>query len=195
MMRSEGTAIISWEQPCPSTVCIRMFDLAPALDTAARGVVLTAAALLWVAALVRVVGLRSFSKMTAFDFVATVATGSLLAAAATAASWRAFAQVLVAMVALLAAQACLAFMRGRNDRFRELIGNTPVLLMENGVFCERALLLTRVAREDVLAKIRSANALQLSDVRAVVLENTGDISVLHGELVDEKLLRGVRRVT
>lgn len=172
-----------------------MFDLAPALDTAARGVVLTAAALLWVAALVRVVGLRSFSKMTAFDFVATVATGSLLAAAATAASWRAFAQVLVAMVALLAAQACLAFMRGRNDRFRELIGNTPVLLMENGVFCERALLLTRVAREDVLAKIRSANALQLSDVRAVVLENTGDISVLHGELVDEKLLRGVRRVT
>lgn len=172
-----------------------MFGLPISLEIVARGLLLTTAALLWVVALVRVVGLRSFSKMTAFDFVATVAMGSLLAAAATASSWRAFAQVAVAMLALLAVQASLAVLRRRSDRLRDLIGNTPVLLMENGVFCEKALRVTRVAREDVLAKIRNANALELSDVRAVVLENTGDISVLHGPEIDEQLLHGVRRIS
>lgn len=171
-----------------------MFDLPLSLDTVVRGLALTTAALLWVVALVRIVGLRSFSKMTAFDFVVTVAMGSLLAAAATATSWRAFAQVLIAMVALLAVQAFLAVLRRRSERLRDLIGNTPVLLMENGEFCEAALRLTRVAREDVIAKIRTANALQLSDVRAVVLETTGDISVLHGSAIDERILKGVRRV-
>ena len=171
-----------------------MFDLPVSLEIVARGVLLTAAALLWVVALVRLVGLRSFSKMTAFDFVATVAMGSLLAAAATASSWRAYAQVAVAMLALLAVQALLALLRRKSDRLRRLIGNTPVLLMEDGVFCEEALRATRVAREDVLAKIRAANALQLGDVRAVVLENTGDISVLHGAGVDERVLDGVKRL-
>lgn len=171
-----------------------MFDLPLSLDTLARGLVLTTAALLWVVVLVRVVGLRSFSKMTAFDFVATVAMGSLLAAAATAAAWQVFAQVIVAMSALLAAQASLAVLRRRNQRLRDLIGNTPVLLMENGEFCEAALRSTRIAREDVLAKIRTANALDLGEVRAVVLENTGDISVLHGRVIDEQILEGVRRV-
>jgi uncharacterized membrane protein YcaP (DUF421 family) len=171
-----------------------MFDLPVSLDTAVRGLVLTTAALLWVVALVRLVGLRSFSKMTAFDFVATVAMGSLLAAAATASSWQAFAQVVVAMVALMAVQACLAVVRRKSKRLRDLIGNTPILLMENGKFCEAALRVTRVARQDVLAKIRAANALDLGEVRAVVLESTGDISVLHGAAIDDQLLDGVRRI-
>ena len=42
--------------------------------------------------------------------------------------------------------------------------------------------------------LREANALQLSQVRAVILEDTGDVSVLHGpEEVDDELLEGVRR--
>ncbi|HUG45984.1 MAG TPA: YetF domain-containing protein [Sphingomicrobium sp.] len=171
-----------------------MFDLPVPFDTLARGLVLTTAALLWVVVLVRVVGLRSFSKMTAFDFVATVATGSLLAAGAAAASWQAYAQVMIAMAALLAAQVFLALMRRKSEKLRALMSNTPTLLMENGEFCEPALRMTRVAREDVLAKIRTANALNLADIRAVVLETTGDISVLHGNAVDEELLKGVKRV-
>ena len=172
-----------------------MFGLPIFLDTVAKGFLLTTMALFWIVALVRVVGLRSFSKMTAFDFVATVATGSLLAAAATATSWQAVAQIWIAMLALLAVQASLAVLRRKSDRLRDLIGNTPVLLMEDGVFCDRALRVTRIAREDVLSKIRTANALDLKEVRAVVLENTGDISVLHGAAIDEQLLSGVRRIS
>lgn len=171
-----------------------MFDLAAFPETAARSLVLTTVALAWVVVAVRILGLRTFSKMTAFDFVATVATGSLLAAAATASSWTSFFQTGLAIAVLLALQAGLAQARVKSDRLRDIMGNTPVILMENGEFCENALQQTRVAREDVLAKIRESNTLQLGDVRVVVLENTGDISVLHGGEVDQRILTGVRRV-
>ncbi len=159
-----------------------------------RGIALTTIALLWVVALVRLVGLRSFSKMTAFDFVATIATGSLLAAAAAAESWTTFTQILLAMATLLSVQWALARARVASDRMRHLLGNTPVLLMLDGIFCEAAMRRTRVAREDVFAKIRAANALSLASVRAVVLENTGDISVLHGEGFEAEVLEGVKRL-
>ena len=171
-----------------------MFGLSPTLDILARSATLTTMALLWVLILVRLVGLRSFSKMTAFDFVTTIAMGSLLAAASGASSWRAFFQAVLAMAFLLLVQWVLALARIRSARIRHLIANTPVLLMENGVFCEAALRESRVAREDVFAKIRTANALDLAEVRAVILENTGDISVLHGDHLDEEVLRGVRRL-
>jgi uncharacterized membrane protein YcaP (DUF421 family) len=169
-----------------------MFDLPTEWDIIARGVGLTAAALLWVLLLVRIVGLRSFSKMTAFDFVATVATGSMLAAAAGATRWSDFIQVAIAVLALMAVQAGLAALRKASDTARDLLGNTPILLMRDGEFLDDAMRKSRVAREDVLAKMRSANVRDISDVRAVVLENTGDISVLHGEGLDQEMLKGVR---
>lgn len=172
-----------------------MFGLPPSLDIIARSLALTTIALLWVVMLVRVVGLRSFSKMTAFDFVTTIAMGSLLAAASGASSWKAFFQIVLAMAFLLMVQWLLARARIKSRRLRHLIANTPVLLMEDGVFCERALRQSRVAREDVLAKIRMANALELGAVRAVILENTGDISVLHGDHLDEDVIRDVKRLS
>ncbi|KPF64566.1 DUF421 domain-containing protein [Porphyrobacter sp. AAP60] len=162
------------------------------MDILARAVLLTAGALLWVVLLVRMVGLRSFSKMTAFDFVATIATGSLLATAATATSWSGFAQVAIAILALMAVQAALSALRKASRTARELLGNTPILLMRDGVFLDDAMRTSRVAREDVMAKLREANVTDLKAVRAVVLENTGDISVLHGGELDPELLQGVR---
>ncbi len=172
-----------------------MFALPVWLDAAARGLILTTIALVWILILVRLVGLRSFSKMTAFDFVATIAAGSLLATVATTSEWTAFCQGLVALAALFAVQYLLAKGRQHSKPFEKAIGNEPILLMEDGKFIEAALTHTRVAREDVYAKIRAANALDLSAVRAVVIETTGDISVLHGDHLDEEILSGVKKIS
>lgn len=51
------------------------------LDVLTRAVLLSTLAVFWVIFVVRIIGLRSFSKMNSFDFVVTVATGSLLAGA------------------------------------------------------------------------------------------------------------------
>jgi uncharacterized membrane protein YcaP (DUF421 family) len=169
-----------------------MFDLPEIWEPVARGAILTIVTLVWIVALVRIVGLRAFSKMTSFDFVATVAAGSLLATAATSDGWSAYFQALVALGALFAVQYVIARLRKASDGFETAIQNEPLLLMRDGVMIESALAKSRVARSDVIAKLREANALELTKVRAVVLETTGDISVLHGDHVDPVLLEGVR---
>lgn len=169
------------------------FDNAIA-DIAARGAILSAAGLVWVVALVRITGLRSFSKMTNFDFVMTVATGSLLAGAAQAGEWSGFGQALAAMTALFAAQYLVAKVRKSSGTVEKIIQNDAVLLMRNGEFCREAMADERVSESDVVAKLREANVLEMAKVRAVVLETTGDISVLHGEVLEDRLITDVRSV-
>ncbi len=165
---------------------------APHWDTLLRGVVLGPLCLLWVTFIVRLVGLRSFSKMTAFDFISTVATGSLLANAASAVEWRSFAQSCLAVGAILALQALLAWLRRKSDAVKNLLENEPILLMRHGSFIRSAMRKSRVSESDIMAKLRAANVLAISDVDAVVLETTGDISILRGGEIAPALLAGVR---
>lgn len=161
-------------------------------DTIARAAILASISVVWVIVVVRIVGLRAFSKMTAFDFVITVATGSLMAGASTATSWSAFAQPCLAVAVLLGVQSGVAWLRQRSETFETIVQNCPVLLMRDGKMLHGALKATRVAEDDLVAKLREANVLNLSDVRAVVLETTGDISVLHGDTLSAGLLDSVR---
>jgi uncharacterized membrane protein YcaP (DUF421 family) len=140
----------------------------------------------------RIAGLRSFSKMTTVDFVMTVAVGSLVASTALS-SDPPLLRGAVVLAALFAIQASLVWARRRSKVVRRIVENTPALLMREGQFLPDALRRHRVAREDVIAKLREANVLRLEDVRAVVLEVTGDISVLHGDgPVDDVLFEEVR---
>ncbi|MCP1200865.1 DUF421 domain-containing protein [Notoacmeibacter sp. MSK16QG-6] len=169
-----------------------MFVSDPLVDAIFRGVILSIIGMLWVIALVRINGLRSFSKITSFDFVMTVACGSLLAGCAQADSWAKLAQNMAAFVGLFAIQHLLARLQYRSSRFAKLIGNTPLILMRDGKIDHDALRIARVTEPDLRAKLREANALEKDQVRAVVLETTGDISVLHGESMDMLLLKGLR---
>lgn len=171
-----------------------MFLPESTLDVVLRGLVLTVLAMFWVVMLVRMNGLRSFSKMTNFDFVMTVAVGSLLAGASQSTSWVAFAQTLVAMGALFIVQYVTARFRKASDTFERLVQNKPVVLMRDGKMFDEALVECRVARDDLIAKLREANVLEFSEVRAAILETTGDISVLHGDKCAEELLQGTRYI-
>lgn len=162
------------------------------LDIILRGLLLTSATMFWVVLLVRVNGLRSFSKMTNFDFVMTVAVGSLLAGASQSTNWGAFSQTLTAMATLFIVQFAAARLRKASELFEKVTQNSPVLLMRNGRILDEALAETRVAKSDLIAKLREANVLDFDQVRAVVLETTGDISVLHGDKCAEDLLEGTR---
>ncbi len=169
-------------------------DLVEPYGAVARGLLLTAAAVLWTVLLVRIVGLRAFSKMTSFDFVTTIATGSLIAQAGTRSDWISFFQALAAIAGVFLIQYALAMARLRSDKVRRLLKNRPVLLMEDGEFLEEAMSASRVSRSSVIEKLRAANVLDFSKVRAVVLETTGNISVLHGDEFDRGLIEGVERL-
>jgi len=161
------------------------------LDAVGKGIILSTLGLLWIIVLVRIVGLRSFSKMTSFNFVITVATGSLLAGASQSSTWPDFLQTVTAMACLFAVQYVVAKLRYTSERFDAMVQNTPVVLMKDGVILEEVLRATRVSKQDLLAKLREANVLDLSSVRAVVMETTGDVSVLQGDQLEAALLKGV----
>ncbi len=165
----------------------------PIWDAVARGAILVSIAMLWVVVLIRMNGLRSLSKMTNFDFVMTVAMGSLVAGGGQASEWLTFAQVSAAMAALFLFQHVASRLRRASDALENIMQNEPILLMKNGEISEKALAETRVARSDLIAKLREANALDWSKVHAVVLETTGDVSVLHGDDdLDERMTKNIR---
>lgn len=173
-------------------VLLDMFGLPEPYDSIVRGLLLTPAAVLWTVLLVRIVGLRAFSKMTAFDFVTTIASGSLMAQAATRSELGPFLQALAALGGIFLTQWLLARVRQDFPFVRRAIENKPVLLMEHGRLLEDAMTRTRVPRGSIIEKLRASNVGRMSDVRAVVLETTGDITVLTGEQ-DAIMLEGVQR--
>ena len=148
--------------------------------------------------LTRMVGLRSFSKLSSFDFAITVAIGSILATTVVAEE-PALLQGAAALVALYALQHGLSLLRRRFGRVRGAVDNQPVLLMEGERILEGAMNQVGITRADLVAKLREANVLRLEQVRAVILESTGDMSVLHAPgddpvRLEETLLEGVRRL-
>lgn len=158
-----------------------------------RALFLTALAVGWTLLLARVVGLRAFSKATAFDFAATVATGSLIAQAGTRSSWAEYVQAMGAIGAVFLVQYLLAKGRTWSHVFAEAIDNTPVLLMEDGHFLDEAMRTTRITKATLLEKIRMSGAQSIEDVRAIILETTGDITVMTSK-INSELLQDVRRI-
>ncbi|KLI63169.1 DUF421 domain-containing protein [Aurantiacibacter marinus] len=160
-------------------------------DLLLRGLILGMIALAFVVVQIRIVGLRSLSKMTSFDFVMTVALGSLVAGAAQASEWTGFVQAMLAMAGLFIFQVIVAKLRKSSETVRDMLHNDPILLMRDGKIDHAALKRSRVAESDLRAKLREANVLDYSKVRAVVLETTGDVSVLHGDTLNDGLLQDV----
>ncbi|TVZ26674.1 uncharacterized protein DUF421 [Gillisia sp. Hel_I_86] len=127
----------------------------------------------------RLAGKRSFSKMSSFDFAMTVAIGSILASTLLSKSVS-LLEGLVGLGMIYLLQIFVARLR-RSSRIEKLIDNKPLLLMDGTKILHENLKKARVTKSDLRSKLREANVLELSQVRAVVFEATGDISVLHSK--------------
>lgn len=128
--------------------------------------------------LTRISGKRSFSKMSSFDFAMTVSIGSILATVIVSKSVS-LQYGIISLVIIYSFQMVVAAARHWKP-IRDLVDNKPTLLMQNGELIKDNLKKCKVTESDVKAKLREANVIQLSEVKAVVFESTGDISVLHG---------------
>lgn len=127
----------------------------------------------------RIAGKRSFSKMSSFDFAMTIAIGSVVGSTLLLASVN-LINGIVGLASIYLLQQLVAFLR-RFPSFGDIVENKPFLLMKGQEVLEENLKKARVTKGDLRAKLREANVTQLSQVKAVVFETTGDISVLHGQ--------------
>lgn len=143
----------------------------------------------------RLAGKRSFSKMSSFDFAMTVAIGSIIATTVLSKSVS-LLQGVVGLAAVYILQISVAMIR-RYKFVQKLIDNQPLLLMDGEKILQENLLKARVTEADLRSKLREANVLELSQVRAVIFECTGDIAVLHSKdenvKVEDYLLADVQR--
>ncbi|MEQ8208768.1 MAG: DUF421 domain-containing protein [Lacipirellulaceae bacterium] len=145
--------------------------------------------------LTRIFGLRSFAKMSATDFATTVAIGSLLGATISSPQ-PSLVTGLCSLACVYLVHGALSYLRQATNWCAKATDNEPLLLMRGSEIIEQNLRVANVTREDLFAKLREANACNYEQIRAVVLETTGDVSVLHAtdESVElhEDFLRGVR---
>ena len=146
-------------------------------------------------AITRIVGLRTFAKFTAYDFAITVAIGSIIASILTSST--SIAQGFIAIIGLLGLTFLFSVTQRKSSAFNALISNSPLMLMKGSDILHDNLKKARVHEDQLMAKLREANVLNFDQVVAVVLETTGDISVLHrassnGDELEERILQGVQ---
>lgn len=128
----------------------------------------------------RLAGLRSFSKMSSFDFAITVSIGSLVATVILSKD-PPLVQGGMALAMLFSIQFLVSYARSRSLLFAQMVDNDALLLMAGTDVLHDNLAKARVTVNDIRAKLREANVIHPREVRAVVMESTGDISVLHAD--------------
>lgn len=137
--------------------------------------------------LLRVSGKRTLSKMNAFDLVVTIALGSTLASIITS-KGVALAEGLLALGLLVGLQFGIAWLSVRSTRVGGFVKSQPRLLYYRGVFIEDALRRERVLRDEVLAAMREQGLASPDQALAVVLETSGEFSVVRASDVGEATL-------
>ena len=142
----------------------------------------------------RLYGLRTFAKMTSFDFASTIAIGSVIASVIMNDNQSLLKGSLV-LLGIVGFQYVFSFMLRTSKLINKITTNTSLFIMKDGKILYENLKSANMSEGQLIAKLREANVFQLSEVAAVVLESTGDVSVLHSDKqteIDSKLLEGVK---
>lgn len=140
--------------------------------------------------LLRISGKRTLSKWNSFDFVVTIAFGSILAAMLLSKS-TSLAQAGLGFGLLVLYQFILTWLAARSGIVQKLIKAKPTLLFYDGQFIHNHLQQERIAEGEVLAAIRSQGIGDLNQVDAVILETDGSFSVIR-DLQSSSALRDVQ---
>ena len=130
-----------------------------------------------IVALIRLFGKRAVSKMNNFDWIVTVAVGSLVASAIGFESVT-ILDALLAIAVLLGLQWSLTRLMAVSERAVDIATATPTLLVYEGEVLEDAMRAERIGDEELLAAIRGHGVAAVEDCFAVVLESNAKISVV-----------------
>lgn len=127
--------------------------------------------------LLRVSGSRTIASMRAFDFLVTVALGSVFGRALTAKSVS-LAEAVVAFVLLIGLQYAVARLQVSSTPFARVVTSPPRLLYFRGDFQRDGMRRARVTEQELRAVARKKGHGSMADVEALVLEASGDIAVI-----------------
>lgn len=148
--------------------------------------------------ILRLTGSRTLASMNAFDFIVTVAIGAVFGRALTAKGVP-LAEAVTALALLVALQYAVAWLQTRWSFFMGVVTNPPALLYFRGEFLRDAMRRQRVTEAEVEAAVRKKQLGSMDEVEAVVLESSGEFSVIKsvgdGSALGDEIEEQVRRRT
>lgn len=127
--------------------------------------------------LLRVSGKRTLSKMNAFDFIVTVALGSIFASVILTKSIS-IAEGILAFSLLILLQYGITFLSSRSQSVSDLVKSAPVLMAYRGNLIKANMLKERIDEDEIWGVLRKSGNATLEDIDAVVLETDGSLSVI-----------------
>lgn len=125
----------------------------------------------------RLVGLRSFSKLSSYDLAMTVGIGSILASTVLSKS-TSLLQGVFAIAMLFALQAIVSIIRRKSKPIKAILDNEPIILMVKGEYIWENLKEAKLSTNDIKQILRKNGIKSKSEVFAVIMETTADMSVI-----------------
>lgn len=84
----------------------------------------------------------------------------------------------MALVGLYVLQMLIAQLRQRWEVVRKWVDNPPVLLMRDGMVLHHQLAREKITEDELRSKLRQQGINNYGQVKAVVLESSGDLSII-----------------
>lgn len=125
---------------------------------------------------IRISGKRTLAKLNAFDFVVSVTLGSTLSSMMLLKTT--IAEGSVALVIIIILQYALAYLAKKSKIMEKAINSTPTLLFYDGIFITEAMERELITKEEIYSEIRQYRIERVEDVRAVVMELNGEMTVI-----------------
>ncbi|MEB3355757.1 MAG: YetF domain-containing protein [Synechococcales bacterium] len=127
--------------------------------------------------LLRISGKRTLSKWNAFDFIVTIAFGSILGSIILLRDVS-IAQGVFGFALLVILQFCISWLSVHTPVVKAWVKGTPTLLVYRGKIQHQTLRHERITEGEICAAVRQHGYAALEDIEAVVLETNGNFSVI-----------------
>ncbi|MCC5894616.1 MAG: DUF421 domain-containing protein [Alkalibacterium sp.] len=125
----------------------------------------------------RLSGKRTLSKMNAFDFIVTVALGSVLANIIVNHETL-FWEGLVAFCLLVFLQYISTWLSVRSSTVRSILKSRPALVYYSDEYDEKTMRKERITKIEIMQAIRKDGYVSLDEIAAVILETDGTLTVM-----------------
>lgn len=126
---------------------------------------------------VRITGKRSTSKMNNFDWIVTVAMGSMVGSGILLKDV-VIADAMVAISLLLGFQYIVTKISSHSDFVSKAVHASPTLLYYNGTFLTANMKKERLTQGEIESVVRTEGYSSLSEIGAVIIETDASLSVL-----------------
>ncbi len=127
---------------------------------------------------IRIAGIRTLGKQSAFDTLTLLMLGAIMGRAVVSAQSSFFGSLLAAL-AIMLLHRFISWITFKNKSIRKIIEGESILLMKDGIKISKNLSKSLITEEDILESARqSANLGNCNEVQEAYLERSGEISII-----------------